>query len=233
MRASRRDPWLRRAPTSVSASLTAACAAVLVIAAGVARSQTAPAAPSPAPAAAPAPMPVLPDGFLARFIKWNQIEWGQPGPPSDPSAPASRRPAPWPAQPETTPPMPFTEWPYGGATDIGTNRAASVDSPLMVALAPTALGKAMAATNIQFYGWVDVGGNISSMNVKGGNAPAAYDYNPNTIQLDQAVVYLERTPDTVQDDHVDWGHLWRELSLYDVLWTGQLPTAQAQRQLRL
>ena len=41
--------------------------------------------------------------------------------------------------------------------------------------------------------------------VKGGNAPAAYDYNPNTVQLDQAVIYFERLPDTVQKDHVDWG----------------------------
>jgi hypothetical protein len=102
--------------------------------------------------------------------------------------------------------MPFTEWPYGGATDIGTNRAASVDSPFMVAIADTGLGKWMAKENLQFYGWVDVGGNISSSNVHyGGNAPAAYDYNPNSVQLDQAVIYFERTPDTVQDDHIDWG----------------------------
>lgn len=25
------------------------------------------------------------------------------------------------------------------------------------------------------------------------------------MQLDQVVLYLERTPDTVQDEHVDWG----------------------------
>ena len=47
------------------------------------------------------------------------------------------------------------------------------------------------------------------MTVRGGvtsaGAPAAYDFNPNKIQLDQAVVYIERTPDTVQTDHVDWG----------------------------
>ena len=53
----------------------------------------------------------------------------------------------------------------------------------------------------------------------GGNLPAAYDYTPNTFQLDQAVVYVERLPDTVQNDHFDWGFrfsalVWRELSLY-------------------
>ena len=41
--------------------------------------------------------------------------------------------------------------------------------------------------------------------VRGGNAPAAYSYNPNTVQLDQAVLYIERLPDTVQKDHIDWG----------------------------
>jgi hypothetical protein len=227
----RRDPWRRRAPKSIAVSVAAACATALVVAAGLARAEDAPAATTPAeagvapaeatsavsvatPAQAttPAPssaaavaQPTLPTDFFGRLVKWYEIEWGQPGPPTDPNAPPARRPAPWPAQPETTPPMPFTEWPYGATTAIGVNRAASADSPLMVALAPSALGKAMAAANIQFYGWVDVGGNISSMNVKGGNAPAAYDYNPNTIQLDQAVVYFERTPDTVQTDHVDWG----------------------------
>jgi len=39
----------------------------------------------------------------------------------------------------------------------------------------------------------------------GGNWPAAYDFTPNRDQLDQAVVYFERLPDTVQTDHVDWG----------------------------
>jgi hypothetical protein len=225
----RRDPWRCRAPRSAAVSITAACAAALIMAAGLARAEDAPTATAPAdtvaaqaqatsadsvatpaqsttPAApAPAAQPALPNDFFGRFIKWYEVEWGKAGPPDDPNAPPSRRAAPWPAQPETTPPMPFTEWPYGGATDIGTNRTASVDSPLMVALAPSPIGKAMAAAGLQLYGWVDVGGNISPMNVKGGNAPAAYDYNPNTVQLDQAVVYFERTPDTVQSDHIDWG----------------------------
>jgi hypothetical protein len=30
-------------------------------------------------------------------------------------------------------------------------------------------------------------------------------YTPNTATLDQAVLYFERTPDTVQTDHIDWG----------------------------
>ena len=67
-------------------------------------------------------------------------------------------------------------------------------------------GKALNDAHIQIYGWVNFGGNVSTNTVKpGGNWPAAYMYTPNTAQLDQAVIYIERLPDTVQKDHVDWG----------------------------
>ena len=76
----------------------------------------------------------------------------------------------------------------------------------MVAIANTGLGRAMSDAHVQVYGWVNVGGNISTNNVKpGGNAPAAYDYTPNTVELDQAVLYVERLADTTQNDHFDWG----------------------------
>jgi hypothetical protein len=141
---------------------------------------------------------------IERFFKYHIAELGQAGPPTDPKAPPAIR-KDWPAVPQTTPPMPFTDWPYGGTTLIGDNRTASVDSPLMVAIADTGLGKAISSTGIQAYGWIDYGGNISTSKSKGGNSPAAYDYNPNSITLDQAVIYVERTPDTVQTDHIDWG----------------------------
>jgi hypothetical protein len=139
-----------------------------------------------------------------RFVNYYFAEWGQGTPPPDPTAPPSIR-AGWPAQPVTSPPMPFIDWPYGGTTLIGDNRTASIDSPLMVAIEHTSVGQALASTGIQAYGWIDYGGNISSSKQKYGNAPAAYDYNPNNVQLDQAVLYVERTPDTVQTDHIDWG----------------------------
>jgi hypothetical protein len=102
--------------------------------------------------------------------------------------------------------MPFTDWPYGGTTLLGGNRTGSVDSPLMVAIANTDVGKWLQDTGIQIYGWLDVGGNVSNETTrKLGNAPIAYAAYPNTVQLDQAVLYIERTPDTVQTDHVDWG----------------------------
>jgi len=84
-----------------------------------------------------------------------------------------------------------------------------------VALANTQIGKAMSDAHVQVYGWVAPAGNISSNTVRpGGNAPAAYDYTPNTVQLDQAVVYIERLADTVQNDHFDWG--FRLSALYGV-----------------
>ena len=147
----------------------------------------------------------LGEGFWERLINYYTLEWGQAAGPADPKAPASRRDY-WPATPQTSPPMPFTEWPYGGTTPLGVTRTASADSPLSTALANTAFGKWMGDTGVQLYGWVDVGANISSSTVKpGGNAPAAYLYTPDTFQLDQFVLYLDRFPDTVQKDHIDWG----------------------------
>jgi hypothetical protein len=144
-------------------------------------------------------------GIWERLLNYYSLEWGQSGAPVDPKAPASRRDY-FPPAAQSTPPMPFTEWPYGGTTSIGVTRPGSIDSPFMEAIADTAVGKALNDNNFQVYGWLDAGGNISSSTVKpGGNAPAAYIYTPNTFQLDQAVLYLDRFPDTVQKDHADWG----------------------------
>jgi hypothetical protein len=146
----------------------------------------------------------LGDDFFSRLVNYYRLEWGHDAAPADPKAPPSRRPY-WPTTPESTPPMPFAEWPYGGTTNLGVTRPNSIDSPLMAALGNTAVGQAMSDAHIQVYGWINAGGNLSNNTVRGGNAPAAYDYNPNTVQLDQAVLYIERLPDTVQKDHVDWG----------------------------
>jgi hypothetical protein len=143
--------------------------------------------------------------FWTRLINYYALEWGHADAPPDPSAPPSRRPG-WTPQPVSTPPYPYTEWPYGGSTNIGVTRPNSVDSPLMQAMSKTMLGQALNEAHVQVYGWVNFGGNVSTNTVKpGGNWPAAYMYTPNTVQLDQAVLYIERLPDTVQKDHVDWG----------------------------
>src|ERR1700685_1275955 len=106
--------------------------------------------------------------------------------------------------PESNPPFPFTVWPYGGSPVIGqpnTNQP-----PLMTALYNGPSGEKGQASKIQIYGWIDTGVNVSSSD-KGhfANAPAAYDIVPDAIQLDQAALYIEKVPDTVQTDHFDWG----------------------------
>jgi len=148
--------------------------------------------------------PYLGTDFMTRLINYYRLEWGHEAPPTDPKALPGRRDY-WPATPQSTPPYPFTEWPYGGTQSFGVTRPSSVDSPLMSALSNTAFGQALNDNHIQIYGWIDPSGNLSTSTVRGGNAPAAYSYNPNTVQLDQAVIYFERLPDTVQKDHVDWG----------------------------
>ena len=147
----------------------------------------------------------LGDGVFTRMLNYYRLEYGKASAPTDPNAPPARR-ADWPLTPLTTPPMPFTEWPYGGSQNLGVTRPGSADSPLMMGIADTALGRWMSSANLQLYGWVNGGFNVSTNSQQpGGNAPIAYAYTPNTLQLDQAVVYLERVPDTVQSDHVDWG----------------------------
>jgi hypothetical protein len=148
----------------------------------------------------------LGDDFFTRLVNYYRLEMGHDGPPADPKAPPARRAGWGDASPQSVPPYPFNEWPYGGATSIGVTRPSSVDSPLMVAMGNSAFGNFLNDHSVQIYGWVNGGGNLSTNTVKpAGNAPAAYDFTPNTVQLDQAVVYIERLPDTVQTDHLDWG----------------------------
>ena len=110
--------------------------------------------------------------FFTRLINYYRLEWGHDSAPSDPKAPTGRR-SYWPTTPESVPPMPFTEWPYGGSTTIGVTRPSSVDSPLMAALGNTSVGQAMNDNHIQVYGWINAGGNLSNNSVRGGNSPAA------------------------------------------------------------
>jgi len=66
-------------------------------------------------------------------------------------------------------------------------------------------GKAWENSRIKIYGWINTGFNLSTSNKQYGNAPASYYIQPNSVQLDQMALYVERLPDTVQNDHFDWG----------------------------
>jgi Putative beta-barrel porin-2, OmpL-like. bbp2 len=153
-------------------------------------------------------------GILERFFNYQILELGHGTAPADPNAPSASREG-WPRTPMTVPPGAYTEWPTGALTSIGVTRPNSADSPLMVAIADTDLGKWMSDNHIQVYGWVNPGANISTNSRgTGANSPVAYSYSSNTVVLDQAVLYIERLPDTVQTDHIDWG--FRLSGLYGI-----------------
>jgi hypothetical protein len=139
--------------------------------------------------------------FNAYADEWNRM------PPDDPNAPPTRRTVDHIAPaPQTSPPFPFTDWPFGGTQTIGGAIPNAVDSPLMKALiAGTPIGKPMEDAHVQVYGWINVGANATTAHGYGGNAPVSYSYTPDVVQLDQAVVYIERVPDTVQKTSLDWG----------------------------
>jgi hypothetical protein len=80
----------------------------------------------------------------------------------------------------------------------------------MKLLDPTPVGKALRENHIDVYGWVNPSFNWSTS--KHSNLPNVYDLVPNSFVLDQFVLRIERSPDTVQTDHVDWG--FRVSNLY-------------------
>src|ERR1700754_520862 len=49
--------------------------------------------------------------FMSRFLNYYRLEWGHDSAPSDPKAPEGRR-AGWPPAAVSTPPYPFTDWPF-------------------------------------------------------------------------------------------------------------------------
>jgi hypothetical protein len=145
-------------------------------------------------------------GFAERFVNTYKEHLAWNG--ADPNAPPTKyRGAPPPIE---SPPFPFTNWPLGGTENIGYENA--YWGALMDTVYCGENGQAWKDSRITIYGWIEPGANISTShkrfnfaNGTGGNYPAAYAYQPNTVQLDQLALYIERTPDEVQTDHVDWG----------------------------
>jgi hypothetical protein len=62
---------------------------------------------------------------------------------------------------------------------------------------------ALKKAKIKIYGWLNPGGDVSTS--KNSNVPESYAIVPNKVEMDQAVLRIERVPDTVQTDSVDWG----------------------------
>jgi hypothetical protein len=126
--------------------------------------------------------------FLKRLIEFYKQDWrgqAQSGP-----EPARRIPP----APLDSPPFPSADWNYGGAPVIGAPDTNVY--PLMQA----ANG---GRSKIKVYGWVEPSLNVSTS--KHTLFPLGYNIFANRVELDQAVLYVERLPDTVQTNHVDWG----------------------------
>jgi hypothetical protein len=76
---------------------------------------------------------------------------------------------------------------------------------------------ALKNARIKLYGWVNAGISVSTSNKS--NIPESYAIVPNRPELDQAVLRIERLPDTVQTDHVDWGFRLTTIYGIDYRWT--------------
>jgi hypothetical protein len=151
------------------------------------------------PGVATSTCPACKHGLFARFIKAYADDW-KGGPADSGPAPKYRG---FPA-PVDGPPFPFSVWPYGGSVTIG--QPWTQGGPVMQAIWSGSNGDAWKRSGIQVYGWLNAGFNTSTS--KGGgysNFPEAYAERGNAVQLDQEVLYIERQPNTVQTDHVDWG----------------------------
>src|SRR5579872_6332341 len=153
-----------------------------------------------------------PSGFFRRLAKAYADDWRGSG---DNGEPPKFRGYP---MPESNPPYPFSVWPIGGTVWIGYPNATSY--PLTNAIYGSKHGDWLKKENIQLYGWVDVGANLStSHHGPYANAPAAYNQISDSVQLDQYTFYAERVPDTVQTDHFDWGFRLTNLYGFDYRFT--------------
>ena len=144
-------------------------------------------------------------GFAGRLIDAYRDDWKGTAS-SDPAPKFRGDPAP-----VDGPPFPFSVWPYGGSPVLGQPWTQA--GPLMTAIWGGENGDAWKKSGIQIYGWLNAGANESTSKAPGySNFPEAYAERGNTIELDQEVLYIERQPDTVQTDHIDWG--FRIAALY-------------------
>lgn len=119
------------------------------------------------------PVNIIHGGFWKRLVTAYAQDWHPP------ASAANAPPAPFRGYPPPVenPPFPFTSWPMGGTPYIGLPNATQY--PFTTALQTGPHGEWWKQANIQLYGWIDLGANISSS--KDGpyaNAPAAYSTRP-------------------------------------------------------
>jgi hypothetical protein len=138
---------------------------------------------------APAPGAGLQGNFLQRLGEFYKADWTG----KLPSSPAPARRAL--DAPLNSPPFPSSDWGYGGSPAIGVPDGNVY--PLMTALK-------MENSRTKIFGWV--AGSVNASTSSNNTFPVSYDIFPNRVELNQAVIYVERLPDTVQKKHFDFGY---------------------------
>jgi hypothetical protein len=150
------------------------------------RAQTAPPASLPEN---PSPGQSVSQSFWGRLDKFYDEDWHGTAPDS-PAPPRRGLPSPL-----SSPPFPSADWSYGGSPVIG--EADTNNYPLM-----TAINGARSRTKV--YGWVSPSVNFSTS--AHSNVPEVDDAYSNRFEMNQAVLYVERLPNSVQREHVDFGY---------------------------
>jgi hypothetical protein len=118
--------------------------------------------------------------FLQRLTRFYKADWTGKLP-STPTPERRMLDAPL-----ESPPFPNSDWGYGGSSAIGVPDGNTY--PLM-----TALGKEHSRDKL--YGWAAASVNASTSS--NNNFPLSYDIFPNRVEMNQAVIYAERLPNTV------------------------------------
>ena len=75
----------------------------------------------------------------------------------------------------------------------------------------------LKANDIRIYGWINPSFNLSSS--QNSNTPEGYDLVPKRFELQQLVLRIQRAPNTVQTDHVDYGFCLTNLFGIDYRYT--------------
>jgi len=129
----------------------------------------------------------------------NYLSTSENAPPKEITTKITRR---VPAPPIDSPPFPSGEWQIGGTSPIGAPDTSSTYT-LMKLLHKTELGSFLEKNRIKIYGWVNTGANYGTSKLS--NYPVTYNTFSRRVDLDQVAINIERIPNTVQTEHVDWG----------------------------
>lgn len=99
--------------------------------------------------------------------------------------------------PLASPPFPSAEWQGYPLVGVPPSTTTWPTTELLHELVPA------VAPRLRAYGWATTSANLSS--ARDSNLPSSYWLVPNSVQLEQGVVRVEREVDSVQRDHADWG----------------------------